>query len=77
MDLLIICYFSFSKLEKVNKFDLYLDLKIRKNGNAWLIQINGAGHGLMYQYPEQFSSRIVKISLKINLIKIINFYAFI
>jgi pimeloyl-ACP methyl ester carboxylesterase len=27
--------------------------------NSWLVQINGAGHGLMYQYPEQFS-RIVK-----------------
>ena len=24
--------------------------------NAWYVQINGAGHGLMYQYPEQFSS---------------------
>jgi pimeloyl-ACP methyl ester carboxylesterase len=23
---------------------------------AWLVQIKGAGHGLMYQYPEQFSS---------------------
>ncbi len=22
---------------------------------AWYVQINGAGHGLMYQYPEQFS----------------------
>jgi pimeloyl-ACP methyl ester carboxylesterase len=30
--------------------------KIKK---SWLVQINGAGHGLMYQYPEQFS-RIVK-----------------
>ncbi len=38
--------------------------KIKK---SWLVQINGAGHGLMYQYPEQFS-RIVK-TLKINLIK--------
>jgi pimeloyl-ACP methyl ester carboxylesterase len=23
---------------------------------AWLVQIKGGGHGLMYQYPEQFSS---------------------
>ena len=22
---------------------------------AWYVQINGGGHGLMYQYPEQFS----------------------
>jgi pimeloyl-ACP methyl ester carboxylesterase len=21
--------------------------------NSWLVQINGAGHGLMYQYPDQ------------------------
>jgi pimeloyl-ACP methyl ester carboxylesterase len=27
--------------------------------NSWLVQINGAGHGLMYQYPEQFTE-IVK-----------------
>ena len=27
--------------------------------NSWLVQINGAGHGLMYQYPEQFTG-IVK-----------------
>ena len=25
----------------------------------WLVQINGAGHGLIYQYPEQFTG-IVK-----------------
>ncbi|MBE9470081.1 MAG: alpha/beta hydrolase, partial [Chloroflexi bacterium] len=25
---------------------------------AWLVQFKGAGHGLMYQYPERFS-RIV------------------
>jgi pimeloyl-ACP methyl ester carboxylesterase len=24
---------------------------------AWLVQIRDAGHGLMYQYPEQFSKR--------------------
>jgi pimeloyl-ACP methyl ester carboxylesterase len=23
---------------------------------AWLVQIKGGGHGLMYQYPEQFSN---------------------
>jgi pimeloyl-ACP methyl ester carboxylesterase len=23
---------------------------------AWFVQINGGGHGLMYQYPEQFST---------------------
>jgi hypothetical protein len=22
---------------------------------AWLVQINGGGHGLMYQYPDKFS----------------------
>ena len=27
--------------------------------NSWLVQINRAGHGLMYQYPEQFTG-IVK-----------------
>ena len=30
---------------------------------AWLVQMKGAGHGLMYQYPEQFS-KIVKIFLE-------------
>ncbi len=30
---------------------------------AWYVQINGGGHGLMYQYPEQFSS-IVEIFLE-------------
>jgi pimeloyl-ACP methyl ester carboxylesterase len=30
---------------------------------AWYVQINGGGHGLMYQYPEQFSS-IVETFLK-------------
>ncbi|HEX6027667.1 MAG TPA: alpha/beta hydrolase [Nitrososphaeraceae archaeon] len=30
---------------------------------AWLVQIKGAGHGLMYQYPEQFSN-IVKTFLE-------------
>jgi len=30
---------------------------------AWLIRINGAGHGLMYQYPQRFSN-IVKTFLE-------------
>jgi pimeloyl-ACP methyl ester carboxylesterase len=30
---------------------------------AWLVQINGAGHGLMYQYPQKFS-KIVKTFLE-------------
>jgi len=30
---------------------------------AWLVQINGAGHGLMYQYPHRFST-IVQTFLK-------------
>jgi pimeloyl-ACP methyl ester carboxylesterase len=25
---------------------------------AWLVQIKGGGHGLMYEYPEQFSNII-------------------
>jgi pimeloyl-ACP methyl ester carboxylesterase len=29
---------------------------------SWLVQINGAGHGLMYQYPEQFN-RIIETFL--------------
>lgn len=43
--------------------------------NSWLVQINGTGHGLMYQYPEQFSG-IVKTLKILNLIRI-NFYTFI
>jgi pimeloyl-ACP methyl ester carboxylesterase len=27
----------------------------QKIPRAWLVQIKGAGHGLMYQYPEQFN----------------------
>jgi pimeloyl-ACP methyl ester carboxylesterase len=27
----------------------------QKIPGAWLVQIKGAGHGLMYQYPEQFN----------------------
>jgi len=30
---------------------------------VWLVQINGAGHGLMYQYPQKFS-KIVKTFLE-------------
>jgi pimeloyl-ACP methyl ester carboxylesterase len=30
---------------------------------AWYVQINGGGHGLMYQYPEQFSN-VVKTFLE-------------
>jgi pimeloyl-ACP methyl ester carboxylesterase len=26
---------------------------------AWLVQMKGAGHGLMYQYPEKFSSILI------------------
>ena len=29
---------------------------------AWLVKMKGGGHGLMYQYPEQFS-KIVEIFL--------------
>jgi pimeloyl-ACP methyl ester carboxylesterase len=35
---------------------------VKKITNAWLVQIKGAGHGLMYQYPEQFTE-IVKTFL--------------
>jgi pimeloyl-ACP methyl ester carboxylesterase len=35
---------------------------VQKIPNAWLVQIKGAGHGLMYQYPEEFSA-IVKTFL--------------
>jgi len=27
---------------------------VKKIPGAWIAQINGAGHGLMYQYPEEF-----------------------
>jgi pimeloyl-ACP methyl ester carboxylesterase len=30
---------------------------------AWLVQMKGAGHGLMYQYPEQLS-KIVETFLE-------------
>jgi len=35
---------------------------VQKIPGAWLVQIKGAGHGLMYQYPEKFSE-IVKTFL--------------
>lgn len=35
---------------------------VQKIPGAWLVQMKGAGHGLMYQYPEQFSE-IVKTFL--------------
>jgi pimeloyl-ACP methyl ester carboxylesterase len=35
---------------------------VQKIPSAWLVQIKGAGHGLMYQYPEEFSE-IVKTFL--------------
>jgi pimeloyl-ACP methyl ester carboxylesterase len=28
---------------------------VQKISASWLVQINGAGHELMYQYPTQFS----------------------
>ena len=28
---------------------------VQKIPGSWLVQIKGGGHGLMYQYPEQFS----------------------
>jgi pimeloyl-ACP methyl ester carboxylesterase len=31
-------------------------IRAQKIPGAWLVQINGGGHGLMYQYPEQFSN---------------------
>jgi pimeloyl-ACP methyl ester carboxylesterase len=36
---------------------------VQKIPNAWLVQIKEAGHGLMYQYPEKFST-IVKTFLE-------------
>jgi pimeloyl-ACP methyl ester carboxylesterase len=36
---------------------------VEKIPGAWLVQVKGAGHGLMYQYPEQFS-KIVKTFLE-------------
>ena len=36
---------------------------VQKIPGAWLVQIKGAGHGLMYQYPKQFS-KIVKTFLE-------------
>ena len=31
---------------------------VEKIPDAWLVQIKGAGHGLMYQYPERFTEII-------------------
>jgi pimeloyl-ACP methyl ester carboxylesterase len=36
---------------------------VEKIPGSWLVQIKGGGHGLMYQYPEQFS-KIVKTFLE-------------
>jgi pimeloyl-ACP methyl ester carboxylesterase len=36
---------------------------MEKIPGAWLVQVKGAGHGLMYQYPEQFS-KIIKTFLE-------------
>jgi pimeloyl-ACP methyl ester carboxylesterase len=36
---------------------------VEKIPAAWLVQIRDAGHGLMYQYPEQFS-KIVRTFLE-------------
>jgi len=36
---------------------------IEKIPAAWLVQMEGRGHGLMYQYPEQFS-KIVETFLE-------------
>ena len=36
---------------------------VEKIPGAWLVQITGAGHGLMYQYPAQFS-KIIKTFLE-------------
>jgi pimeloyl-ACP methyl ester carboxylesterase len=38
---------------------------VQKIPSAWLVQIKGAGHGLMYQYPEEFSG-IVKTFLSMT-----------
>jgi pimeloyl-ACP methyl ester carboxylesterase len=29
---------------------------VEKIPGAWLVQIKGGGHGLMYQYPQQFTA---------------------
>jgi pimeloyl-ACP methyl ester carboxylesterase len=36
---------------------------VQKIPGSWLVQIKGGGHGLMYQYPEQFS-KIVRTFLE-------------
>ncbi len=32
---------------------------VQKIPGAWLVQIKGAGHGLMFQYPEKFSEIVI------------------
>ena len=34
-------------------------LMTEKISGAWLVQIRGGGHGLMFQYPEEFSNKII------------------
>jgi pimeloyl-ACP methyl ester carboxylesterase len=38
---------------------------VQKIPGSWLVQINGAGHGLVYQYPDQFT-KIVKTFLELG-----------
>jgi hypothetical protein len=41
----------------VVNFQKYLPtLVVQKIPGAWLVQIKGAGHGVMYQYPEKLRS---------------------
>ena len=40
-------------------------LLVEKIPLAWLVQIRGAGHGWMYQYPERFS-RVILTFLDAN-----------
>ena len=44
------------------KASLYL---LEKIPLVWLVQIRGAGHGWMYQYPEKFS-KVIRTFLEIN-----------
>jgi len=37
---------------------------VQKIPRAWLVQIKGAGHGLMYQYPEKFE-RVLQTFLSV------------
>jgi pimeloyl-ACP methyl ester carboxylesterase len=38
---------------------------VQKIPSSWLVQIKGGGHGLMYQYPDQFT-KIVKTFLEVG-----------